>query len=401
MLFESGEIRRKINMLPLVQRCAVCGVEKPNPIPVEGEGKSGILVVFGYPSEVQGEHHSWLADTTQPVFQAISFQGGDCAEDLKVTGVLPCHGLKDTAKYEQCLSRLRDTIRQFDPTVILAVGELATGAILRLYNPLHFKENTTSGVFYGHCIPLNQESGWNCWLAPVMTRSQIEGYSSQDVQKVANSWLFRHVIWAWSLKGIRPPHYEKPPIEILMDTDQIVDVIDQAIEAEYSAFDYETNTLDPWRKSAEILTCSVALGTHDTLVRTAAFPMTSERVKEKWVEYLRSDAAKIGANIMYEHYWSAVYLNTPVVNWVWDTCLGSRILDCGQGVSGLKRTTFVNLGIIGYDDTVDPFMKSENPDGTNNLKKMNPNDLLTYNAYDSAYTYECALRQRKLLKVDF
>lgn len=400
MLFESGEIRRKVSDLPLVQRCAVCGI-KPNPLPEDGEGESGILIVFGKPNDVQWECRSWFADTTQPVFQAITYQGGDPKREAIATGVLPCSGAGKNGKYEQCLARLLTIVTKFKPTVIITVGELATGALLRLYNPLHYKEGTTSAEFYGQCIPLNQEPGWNSWLAPVMSAERLDQYISPEVKQVAQTWLFRHIVWAYGLKNRRPPKYEKPSIEILVESDRIISALDQAQASELTAFDYETSTLEPWKKCASILTCSIAMGSRRSLERTVAFPMTSKAVIERWKEYLRSDTAKIGANIMYEHYWSIVFLNTPTVNWVWDTCLGSRILDCSQGVSGLKRTTFVNLGIIGYDDTVDPFMKSENPDGSNNLHKMKPNDLLTYNAYDSAYTYECALRQRELLRVDF
>ena len=285
--------------------------------------------------------------------------------------------------------------------MIITVGELATGAVLRLYNPLHYRQDNHSAELFGHCIPLNQEPGWNCWLAPVMEEERVNRYSNPDVASVAVAWFYKHIMWAFGLAQSRPPKYQKPRIEILMDSDKIIQAIDQAISSELTAFDYETTALEPWRKKAEILTCSIGMGTRERLERTVAFPMNSKEVREKWVEYLRSPVCKIGANNLFEHYWSAVYLSTPTINWTWDTCLGARILDCSPGVSGLKRTTFVTLGIIGYDDTVDPYMKTENADGTNDLKKMNPTDLLTYNGYDSAYTYECALRQKKLLKVEF
>lgn len=400
MLFEPKEIRRKISGLPLVQRCAVCGIT-PDPMGVGGQGDGSILIVFGVPNEVQWEARDWYADTLHPVFQAIQYQGGDPRCETKATGVLLCRGTKDPLKYEQCLARLHTTVRELNPTVIITVGELATGAVLRLYNPLHYKEGTTSADLYGQCIPLNQEKGWNCWLTPVMSRERLNQNSSQEVREVAQSWLFRHIIWAYGLRNTRPPKYEKPKIEILYENDQILGAIDQAIHSGLTAFDYETNTLDPWRSGADILTCSVAMGDESVIRRTVAFPMTSDVIREKWVEYLRSETKKIGANIMFEHYWSVVFLNTPTINWVWDTCIGARILDCHPGVSGLKRTTFVNLGIIGYDDTVEPFISSEDERGINGLTKMNPHDLLTYNAYDSAYTYECALRQRDLLNLVF
>lgn len=398
MFFNKGEISRKLSDLPLVQRCVTCGIE-PNPLPTEGKGKRGILIVFDSPNEIQWDGRSWFADTSHPVFQAITYQGGNPVEDTCTTGVLLCRGTRADDKYEHCLASLAVTIKNFNPVLIITVGAMATGAVLRLYNPQHYKEGTQVADLFGYCVPLNQAKDWNCWLAPVMDAGRLNRGTS-EMNEVSNNWLFKHVIWAYTLGTKRPPVYNKPEIEIVYDADQSIAAIDQAIHSELTAFDYETSTLEPWREKAEILTCAVSMGTRKYLQRTVSFMMTSERVRQKWVEYLRSPVAKIGANIMYEHYWSTVFLGTPTVNWVWDTCLGSRIMDCSPGVSNLKRTAFVYLGIIGYDDTVDAFMVN-NPDGTNDLMKMNPHDLLTYNAYDAAYTYECALRQRELLNVSF
>lgn len=400
MLFEKKEIKRKISDLPSIQKCSRCCANGQDPLLVSGKGAKKILVVFNRPSTVQWESRDWLGDMSEPVFQALISDGVDPVEDTWVTGVLLCSGeTRNPQKYEPCLAALRDTVRRLRPSLIISVGDIATGAILRLYNPRHFKHETRSLEFVGYCIPLNQEPGWDCWLAPVYSRKDIERHTNKDVVHVSRQWLFKHVLWAVGIGKTRPPRYSKPEIEILFQSDDIVSAIDGALRSELSSFDYETNTLEPWRSCADIMTCSLSYGTREKLERTVAFPMTSSKVREKWIEYLRSDVAKIGANIMFEHYWSTVLLDSPVINWVWDTNLGARILDC-QGNADLKSTAFVNLGIIGYNDSVDPFM-TNNPDGTNNLYKLKPQELLTYNAYDAAYTYECALRQRDLLGVSF
>lgn len=400
-LFNDKEIRRKVGDLPMVRSCRVCGIENSTPLTVEGEGRKHILIVFGQPNEVQWECRSWFADTAQQVYQAIIYQGGDPGIDTAVTGVLPCRGTKDPLKYEQCLVGLANTISRLNPSGIITVGEVATGAVLRLYNPYHYPEGFTAANLYGQQIPLVQERGWQRWLCPLMSEERMMQFSGQEVQEVAKQWTFRYAARAYEICKKAPPLIKKPEIELLVDPADIIKGIEQAIESELTAFDYETNSFDPWRQHAKLLTSSLAMGTQKKLERTIAFHMSDKNVVEKWKEYLRSGVKKIGANIMFEHYWSTVFLNTPVVNWVWDTCLGARIMDCDHGVSNLKRTTFVNLGVIGYDDVVDSFMDTETEEGINSLEKMNQMDLLTYNAYDSAYTYLCALRQRKFLNVVF
>ena len=380
----------------LVPRCHGCG-NVSEALSCEGHGGKGIMVVFDRPTALQWKERSWFADRSCTVFQALMSHGILLEDDIWVTGALRCRSnTPHPERYESCQFFLDRDITACNPKLIITVGSSATGAVLRRYHPAHFSKNITPDIYYGRRIPLNQMPGWNCWLAPVYSDDAISQYTNGEVKGVARYWVSQNVLSALGWCAERPPVYSVPKIELLTDRSAIIDAIRQAESSELTAFDYETNRLEPQYPDSQILTAGLSMGTGTELKRTVAFPFSGFGIREAWCRYLVSPVKKMGANIKYEHYWSSVFLKTPVANWKWDVGVGARVFECRPGMAGLKYVTFVTLGIIGYDDEVDIYMKSKE-DGTNRLSEMNPVSLLTYNAYDAAYTYEVALRQSKLL----
>ena len=380
-------------------KCGECK-RSGKPMAVGGQGKRKILVLFEQPSAAQINRNSWFAGGDASVLQVISGLGLNLMEDLWVTAVLPCAGgvREATFRYEACIQKLRETILDLKPKLIIAVGPGATGAVLRLYNSRHFAENYTSAQYTGKCIPL-VDKDWPCWLAPVASDREIHANKNQQVQNVAKDWLRRNIEYAIE-RSKDTPIPVLPNVELLYETDAICSAIDDAFHVKYVSFDYETNRLHPEYPNAKILSCAITLADSDQIFRTVAFPMASMVVRQKWCQFLQSSVFKIGANIKFEHRWSCVNLGVPVVNWKWDICVGSRVLDCIPGNSGLKYTAFVNFGVIGYDDSVAPYMKDDE-NGCNGLSRMDFTELLTYNGYDAVYTYLCAKEQHDILHFAF
>ena len=383
-------------------RCGECG-RGASPLDVAGNGKRGILVVFEQPTSTQWSARSWLAGGDSTVLWTLQELGLSLREDIAITAALPCHGSKNSnGNYEPCLIKLKETLKRLRPKVIITVGASATGAILRLYNPGHFAPNFTSAQYVGQCIPLNrnEENMWGCWLAPVQSERDIHLNKSTPIKNMAKAWLRRHVTYAVDVGGLRPSAMPIPEVKLLYDSKEITQVLEEAGNAKYAAFDYETNRLQPEFPKAAILTSAVTYVSDADDVQTVAFPMSSEVVKQAWCRFLQSDVKKIGANIKFEHRWSCVHLRTPVAHWFWDVCVAGRIMDCMPGNSGLKYLTFVNFGIIGYDDSVSSYM-NDDADGMNGLEKAPPVNLLTYNGYDALYTYYCAKKQHEMFGLAF
>ena len=379
-------------------KCGACG-RCSDPLPVGGMGKRKILVLFEQPSQAQWSARSWFAGGDATVLQILSGLGLTLHGDIYVTAVLPCFGTREAVfRYESCLVKLEETLKQLAPRLIIAVGPGATGAVLRLYNSRHFGAECMSAQYYGHCIPLTIAAGWNCWLAPIQSDREIHANQNVQMQKVAKDWVQRALGWAIEMAREVPPKEELPHVTILYETAEIVRVLKEAALSKCVGFDYETNALQPETPGAKILTSAISYSLGGDKLFTYAFPMASEVVRAQWREFLQSDVPKVGANIKFEHRWSLVNLGVSVVNWIWDVCVGGRILDCVPGNSGLKFLTFVNFGVIGYDDDVSPFMKDDE-NKHNSLDKANVRDLLTYNGYDAYFTMECYRRQSEVLQI--
>ena len=326
-------------------------------------------------------------------------QGFNVREECWVTGVFSCFG--NSSNYEYCISKLEDAIVTTQPSLIVTAGDVATGAILRLYNPHHFGLGYTSNLYMGRMIPLQRtDNKFGCWLAPTLSEKDIHSYSNPVMEGVAKDWVSKHVNYAMDNYAIPPKPLDHPEPELLYGTSDIVTALHQASESPYSAFDYETNCLQPEQEKARVLTASVAFGDSNGMQRGVAFPLSSEVVKLAWVEFLRSKSKKIIANVKFEERWSSVLFKQPINNFYWDVCIGARVRDCYSGVAGLKFLTFEHFGVIGYDDDVAPYIDNDDTQ-YNRLMKMDVNKLLLYNCLDSIYTYAVAMKQHEEFGLEF
>ena len=433
----------------ILPRCICCG-RKARPLETGGKGKRKILIVFEQPSMKQHKQDDWFAEHKY-VYKVLRERVGiDPKEDCYVTGVYRCNIdtepeqslISGTSKkparkpkYEDCVCGLYATIREKKPVLIITVGSVATGAVLRLYNGSHFGLGRSYNQYVGRVIPLlNVDGYFGSWLAPVMSMEEIQGYSNPKQQAVAQLWFERHIMSAYAkiadfddVEEARPKPLEHPPIEKLTTSEEIRNALDEACMADYTAFDYETNCLQPeptFKEEIEeikgddgltndtklrqpkVLCIALAYGTSEKMQRVVAFSLPDTQTKEEldvhpvtkaWRKFLRSKTKKIVANVKFEERWSSVYYEQPIRNFYWDVCIGGRVMECISGMSGLKYLTFVNFGVIGYDDDVSENIDNNVDSRYNRLDEVDTNKLLTYNGYDSIYTYGLAIIQHKEL----
>ena len=376
-----------------VLKCGACK-RLCEPLGVEGKGNAKVLILFEEPTQIQQVNRSWMFGENS-VFKALSQLGYDVRSEFYVTGVFACSG--SSTNYEYCLSKLEDNIKKLKPALIIAVGDIASGAVLRLYNPRHFGFNFQTNKYLGTFIPLPD---WSCYLATVQKDSDIHSYQNPAMIEVAKKWLRYHLDYALNNYLPSPVHVQLPQTELLYNTKDIAEALSQASVSKYAAFDYETNCLQPEQEKARVLTASVAYGDEEKMYRGVAFPLTSEVVKLQWVEFLRSSSKKIIANVKFEERWSLVLFKQSINNFYWDVCIGGRIRDCYSGMAGLKFLTFTEFGVIGYDDDVAPYIEDDETK-YNKLVKMDVSKLLEYNCLDSIYTYALAKRQHEQFGMAF
>jgi hypothetical protein len=106
---------------------------------------------------------------------------------------------------------------------------------------------------------------------------------------------------------------------------------------------------------------------------------------------------KIAGNMKFEHVWTRRICGVEVQGWHWDTVIAAKTLDYRPGNSNVKFQAYTRLGVLGYDDSMDPYIKSQgnDPNGFNRMSEVPERELLEYCAMDSALEYGIALNQMK------
>ena len=170
-------------------------------------------------------------------------------------------------------------------------------------------------------------------------------------------------------------------------------------EPAWLAFDLETTGLKPYNTEVHRIACiSFYAGADNAYVcpppesaqELALFRklMTDERV------------GKVAANMKFEDTWLKVIYDIEVTPWVWDTMLAAHVLDNRPGICGLKFQSYVNFGLMGYEDEVKPYLRSDDSNTPNRIMKGMADasvrrKIMTYCGIDSLMTYQLARKQSK------
>jgi len=112
-------------------------------------------------------------------------------------------------------------------------------------------------------------------------------------------------------------------------------------------------------------------------------------------------------NLKFEESWSYERLKTRVRGWYWDSMLAAHLLDNRAGITGLKFQTYVNFGIVNYNETVSPWLQAVDGKNANSLNRLQEffatkkgrEETLKYCSLDSIYEYRLALKQQKQIEV--
>ena len=378
-------------------------------IPVSGEGRKEILIVREQPTQMNDASADWLTSPNGKSFLATAFKKAviDMQKDCWTTGAALCYGkIHASLAIECCRANLLDTIKELKPKVIVPVGTAATQAVL---SNLWREGSGEMLKFCGYQIPAKK---WNAWVCPVFDSAYIlslghrhaeSGDQNPDTLRglcgVAFLWLERHIAAIQDKLPNRPnSDNTKDRITLLYHTNEIAEALERIGNSDkgWAAFDYETNCLKPEVTGARVLCASVCLGGWNKDIFTVAFPVSKD-IRQSWIRFLQSPVPKIAHNLKMEDRWSRVHFGTAVNHWAVDTMLNAHILDCSKGVTGLKFQAFAHFGESGYDDVVEPYIKSGGGGKLNRLHELPIEKLLVYCATDSLMTWRLAITQMREL----
>lgn len=377
--------------------CYSCGLyrncETPKMQPC-GNFKKGILNIGTFPSLADDMRGKPFQGRVGQLLQATySMYGIDLFEDCLNVNAVNCLSDKDPTNYhvDCCRASILRYIEKYKPKVIILFGIQAVYSLIG---------NRWKGALNG----IDQWRGWTIpdqdfqtWICPVFAPEYVDKIDKPEVYKVWETDLGR----ALTVRLKELPVPEKPTIKVIDDLEPLTKIEYGSI----TAFDYETTGLKPHAKGHRIVCCSIATDEDNAFV--FEMPNLVEKCKP-FIDFLRNKSIrKMAHNLKFEESWSYERLKTRVRGWYWDSMLAAHLLDNRAGITGLKFQTYVNFGIVNYNETVSPWLQavdSKNANSLNRLQeffatKQGREETLKYCALDSIYEYRLALKQQKEIVV--
>lgn len=399
--FTRKEVESKSRPTGKVLSCAACGLYRDcNSARMEpyGEFKKGILVIGEAPGEYEDRvGKPWQGKAGVLLQSTLKEMGISLFEDCLSINACRCRPMDEKGnnrtplpkEIESCRRENLRIIQERKPKLIIALGN---SALFSLIGHRWKKDFDSINKWRGFRIP---DQDFHSWICPTFHPSFIEREQAQEVETIWKHDLSQ----ALELLKVNFPVHKEPEIEIITDLRPLYQIHDQ-----FSAFDYETTGKKPHAAGHRIVSASVTR-TPDH-VYAFLMPMTREE-RQPFLSYLSNPSVlKIAQNMKFEDHWSNVRLQTPVVQWYWDTMLVSHMLDNRTGVTGLKFQVYVNFGIVDYDSEIEPYLKSTNEKSDNAMNRIlelistaeGQKKLLTYNGYDSIYEHRLSEIQRSIVE---
>ena len=301
-----------------------------------------------------------------------------------------------------CRDRLKETIAELKPEKIILLGRVAVEAFLG-------DRTTKIGAvsrWIGFSIP---DQSYKCWVFPIfhpsyIVRNQNNWMYGNKNGNVLVYTFYDHLANAIEHKDTFPViEYE---IKIYEDYESSLNALKEISKKldkiDLLSFDYEGSGIKPHRKEQFLKSISLCYSEHK------AFSMPIFR-RRKFLELLKiiltSSVPKTAHNLKLEEPWTRIKLGYSVNNWYWDSMLAAHCIDNRGKISSLKHQTYLNFGIIGYENEIEKYTTGtkvgEDENSGNKINRIDeaPLDkLLYYGGLDALFSYKLAKKQIPILK---
>jgi len=391
--------RKADSMIP---RCGQCGLYKtckaPRMLPT-GQGKKKILIIGEAPGRQEDEYvdpdtkqrgKQFIGESGQYLRDILTEFGLEPDEDCWWDNSLRCRppGNKLPSNLmpmiEACRPNLLRTIKGLSPNVVILLGGTACKSLI----PHLWKDEVgQAGTWGSWRIPSQVINAWVCpTFHPAYLIRQpgptLEMKFRQDLERAIKLKKKPWDIvpdWLNDLERIfRPSEAAKSIREMIRQAER---------KSVPIAADYETNCLKPEYAGAEIICCSMSIGSW-----TIAYPWAGEAI-DATSEMWRSVPGKVASNMKFEDRWTRYFLRHPVRNWYWDTMIAAHVLDNRDGITSVKFQAFVQCGVKCWDEHVDKYLESGKSKHLNRIRELDLRDLLRYCGMDSRTEWEVCKRQ--------
>lgn len=368
--------------------CNTCGLSKDCTSPrirVAGENRLPVLFLDEYPSRsVDSTGAPFTGEFGKFLRQILKKMGYDL-EDFRYAYAVRCYSGKEYEPVQKaaCRKRLMAEIEKSQPQIIIPMGSLSVEVLLGPRISGRLGNHPPTITDWAGCQIPDQEM--NCWICPTWSLFRVRGDAVVERQVIAHirsalALLEKPFPKRDYLAGCFPVYDEREAMDILKQARGCSDLV---------SFDYETTGKKPHRPGHRIVAASVSF--QDDAAYGFSFSPSLD-FADLWRKFLISTRVdKIAHNKKFEYQWTKVRLGyDPVITH--DSMLAAHCY-ANQKKTGLKFLTYINFGVLGYDETIDRYIetpkeeqKTWGDNGFNLIDQAPLSELLTYCAADSLFT---------------
>lgn len=413
--FTQSELKEKsqikVDPNQLKSKCLDCGLyknkQKHPQIEITGEGKKGILIIGDQTTE-------------EDDLFGVAFAGdeGDfLTRELRKENIIlnrDCWRVKATRCYSKekvtakqaifCAPYIEKIIKTKKPKIIIVFGpttkaddtkSVSLGIVSLFGKQFSDREILTWRDF---CIPHKK---YNCHIFPLLGPIDVlNNPKDKNKKSVFHRDLKTFARRINNLPEITQIDYKKN-IVLLKNIETLKKTLKTIIKNQTQiTYDYETNSLKPFKKGTKIVTISFA--TPEKIAYSFPYEYrdfwTAKEKKEIWILWKKilknKNIKKIAFNAKFEEIWGKSKFNQRHT-WHFDPMICNHVLDNRPRINSLTFLCMVRLGIEPYDKEIKKYLDSHGEE-FNKVEKAPLKDLLIYNGYDVIYTqilYEIYIRK--------
>lgn len=431
-LFDSMDVAKSPKCLDCVNSCTrTTKMDK-----FFGHGQKGILIVLDKPTEQEDkDRQPYSSMRVRSLAQEFGKLGINIFTDCFITYAIACwspQGEKKTKEIRpdfktlypltpfakqmsNCSPGIAERLKDPRVNCIVPLGKNAINAVLeeRIVGRISSVQRKD---YYGEHIP---DQVLKKWVCPTYC-AQDMFIGGKDFFAVADIHRQEQLQWLTDNYALPVPTYcsefKTTPDAVFKQTlvlDEAIAMMQEAMNWPFVSFDYEATSLKPQAEYNNIICVAISNGK-----TTYSFPFYQcDSFLDQFEMLMIDPSKKVAHNAQFEHIWTLVKAGrkTHIDSWAWDTMLAARVLHNTKS-SQLKFQVYVNFGVIGYDDYIDAFLESEEPqeettpykktkkgkknnksskNAKNRMELADINKVLSYCGLDAYYTALLYLKQKQ------
>lgn len=358
-----------------------------------GQGKKGILILGGAVTSYEDRNENQSHGTTYNFLKKeLEKQGIDIKRDCFYTHAVKCYSKGDRESKDfsnptksACSLMLHRELEELQPAIIIVTNQLAWDVLL-------YERKTGRASYASHydwaglTIPDQELMMWVC---PIFDPEWVMDCDSERTPNKYRPLWDNHLEQIINLVGQKVPKFEiESRLQLAYTEEEAVVLVNKAMEWKEFAFDYETTGLKPHREGHDILAMSISNGD----VAYGFLMYESSQFRSLICRLLQNPAVKIAHNGSFERSWSSIILNTAPCNLAHDPMVLWHCLH-NTKPTGLKFLTYAFYGVLGYDSSIDQYIKASREEEAqygansfNNMRNAPWRPMIKYCTMDSLFT---------------